>query len=174
MAKSLKNLKLILYYPGVSFYQARDADIKFQNVGFTPEQSRQMIILLGNEMESFGYGERHFEKAVENICYLSVSERSTALIFISLVDVIPRLKKYLIDAFGTCDPKQLTNKGITGRETVEALFLEMEKSPRITEGSITNCSKNVTNLFILCATEMETSMKELISKLRRFLPKKRW
>jgi hypothetical protein len=133
--------------PGVNFDSVLQSSVKLQQAGFSPDDARKTISVLGNELKSVGKdGAESMAGVVNQLIQIESHAKVSSRGLIGLEEQLPEVGKALEAAFGTADPQKLEKMGISSKQLVAALITEWQKLGKMPD-DLANKAKNATDAF---------------------------
>lgn len=132
--KELEALRKSALAPGLDFEQAVKASIRLQGVGLEAENARKTIEQLANAISMTGGTAANLESVTVQMTQMISKGRVLAQDLRIIQENMPVISKLMKQAFGTSNAEDLQKLGITGKEFVDKITVEMAKLPRVAGG----------------------------------------
>lgn len=139
--KEIEALRKAALAPGLDFPQAVAASIRMQSVGLSAEKSRNVIIELANAIASTGGTAQNLESVTVQMSQMISKGKVLSQDLRIIQENLPIISSLMLKAFGTSNAEAIQELGITGKEFVEKITVEMSKLTRV-EGGISNAIVN--------------------------------
>jgi tape measure domain-containing protein len=127
--------------PGLDFQQAVSASIRLQAVGLSAEKARNVITELANAVASTGGTAENLSSVTVQMSQMISKGRVLAQDLRIIQENLPIVSTLMQKAFGTSNSEDIQKLGITGKQFVEGITVEMAKLARV-EGGISNAIVN--------------------------------
>lgn len=127
--------------PGLDFPQAVAASIRLQSVGQTAEDARGIIVELANAIASTGGTAQQLESVTVQMAQMISKGKVLSGDLRIIQENLPIISDLMLKAFGTSNAEKIQELGITGKEFVSKITVEMQKLTRVS-GGISNALVN--------------------------------
>jgi tape measure domain-containing protein len=138
-AKELKALEKSAKLPGLDFSQAVKGSANLQSMGFSAEKARFMLENFANAIAKAGGGREEFERVVVNLTQIGSSAKLTGDELREMAQAVgPEFRQAMQRAFDTVDPQKLAKMGISGKQAIEMIAVELSKTARANADTMKN------------------------------------
>jgi tape measure domain-containing protein len=127
--------------PGLDFPQAVAASIRLQSVGLSAEKARDTIQELANAVASTGGTAQQLESVTVQMAQMISKGKVLSGDLRIIQENLPIISDLMLKAFGTSNAEKIQELGITGKEFVSKITVEMAKLSRVS-GGISNALVN--------------------------------
>jgi tape measure domain-containing protein len=138
-AKELKALEKSAKLPGLDFSQAVKGSANLQSMGFTADRARFLLENFANAIAKAGGGREEFERVVVNLTQIGSSAKLTGDELREMAQAVgPEFRQAMQKAFDTVDPQKLAKMGISGKQAIEMIAVELSKTARANADTMRN------------------------------------
>jgi len=132
-ANQFQRLQDLAQEPGLDLPQLVQGTVSLQELGFAAEDSEQTMKVFGNVLARVGKGAESLPGITASIGRIGASAKVSSRDVMLITRQLPIVRKSLQDAFGTQSIEDIEKLGLTGKEFVSRLTLELAKLPRAQE-----------------------------------------
>ena len=157
--KQFADLREVAKLPGLGLQDAVRGAVNLQNVGFTAEKSKKILLEFGNALASVGRGREDLGELIRQFGQLQVAFNATNIR--PIVERIPQAAAILRREFGPgflADPANEFKKlGITTQEFTDIFLRELGKLPRVA-GGVKNDLENMADAIDIAMAKVGKSL----------------
>lgn len=154
--------------PGMSLEAAAAASVRLQAIGFSADQARVSMQVLGNAIALVGGTGDDLKGVALAISQIIGKGKVQAEEINQIAERLPQVRKEMQEAFGTADTEAIQKMGLGAEEFVGKLIKEMAKLPKA-EKSFADVLVNIKEDVTLLASEIGTFLIPIITKFSGFL-----
>lgn len=143
--------------PGLDFEQAIKASIRLQGVGDSAEDARKTIEGVANAVALTGGTAANLESVTVQMSQMISKGKVLSQDLRIIQENMPIISKLMKQAFGTSNAEDIQNLGVTGKEFVDKITLELQKLPKVSGGiqnAIVNAGAAVKNFLATIGLEI--------------------
>jgi len=143
--------------PGLDFEQAIKASIRLQGVGDSAEDARKTIEGVANAVALTGGTAANLESVTVQMSQMISKGKVLSQDLRIIQENMPIISKLMKQAFGTSNAEDIQNLGVTGKEFVDKITLELQKLPKVSGGiqnAIVNAAAAVKNFLATIGLEI--------------------
>ena len=166
----LKLLREAAKAPGLDFEQAVKGSVRLQNVGFSAEKARDILIQLANAVAMSGGSAQELDGVTKQFGQMIAKGRVMQEDLAIIQENMPAVSKAMEDAFGTKSAEKLRKMGVTAEQFVDGVTKQLALLPRVS-GGITNAIVNtrvaVTDALAKIGTSLDKTF-DITGRLDQF------
>jgi tape measure domain-containing protein len=166
----LKLLREAAKAPGLDFEQAVKGSVRLQNVGFSAEKARDILIQLANAVAMSGGSAQELDGVTKQFGQMIAKGRVMQEDLGIIQENMPAVSKAMEDAFGTKSAEKLRKMGVTAEQFVDGVTKQLALLPRVS-GGITNAIVNtrvaVTDALAKIGTSLDKTF-DITGRLDQF------
>jgi tape measure domain-containing protein len=140
-AEEMERLKEVAKLPGLNLEDAVKGSIRLQVLGNSADESRRIMMELGNALAVVGGGKEDFSEVIKQLSQLGAAGKVTKENLDPIIERIPQIAAIIKEKFGPAaigDPaKVFENMGISSQQFIRIITSELGKSERATAGAKT-------------------------------------
>lgn len=140
-AKRIKVLNEIAKLPGLNFKDAVQGDVNLRSAGLSADLAARSMSSFGNALGILGKSGA-LGNVNPQIQQMANKVQGFGVDLKILKEWVPQVGVALQNAFGTQSADAISQMGVTGKEVIEKLVIELEKLPKAT-GGIGNALENM-------------------------------
>lgn len=148
--KELEALRIVALQPGIDFEQAVRGSIRLQNVGYSAEAARAILVELANAIALTGGSAIELDGVTRQFAQVIAKGRILQEDLTIIQENMPAIGQALKNAFGTSSAERLRELGVTTEQLIASVIIELNKLPRV-QGGIKNA---IVNFFATLKIEM--------------------
>jgi len=155
--KEIEALRKSALAPGLDLEQAIKASIRLQSVGDSAEAARKTIEGVANAVALTGGTAANLESVTVQMSQMISKGKVLSQDLRIIQENMPIISKLMKQAFGTSNAEDIQNLGITGKEFVDKITLELQKLPKVSGGiqnAIVNAGAAVKNFLATIGLEI--------------------
>lgn len=157
--RELEALRIVAMAPGIDFEQAVRGSIRLQNVGYSAEAARAILVELANAISLTGGTAIELDGVTRQFAQIIAKGRILQEDLTIIQENMPAIGQALKNAFGTSSAERLRELGVSTEELIRGVIIELNKLPRV-QGGISNA---IVNFFTALKVEM-AAFGEAINK----------
>ena len=146
----LEALRKVALAPGIDFEQAVKGSIRLQNVGYSAEAAREILIQLANAIALTGGSAIELDGVTRQFAQIIAKGRILQEDLTIIQENMPAIGQALKNAFGTSSAERLRELGVTTEELIKQVTYQLAKLPRV-GGGIKN---TIVNFFASLKIEL--------------------
>ena len=127
--------------PGLDFEQAVRGSVRLQNVGFSAERAREILVQLANAIAMTGGTAQELDGVTRQFTQMIAKGRVMQEDLTIIQENMPAISAAMDEAFGTRSAEKLREMGITAEQFIEGVTKQLSKLPRV-QGGIANAIVN--------------------------------
>lgn len=132
--KELERLKVVSKLPGLGLQEAVQGSIRLQTLGSSADESRKIMMELGNALATVGGGKEDFKEVIRQLSQLSAVGKVTKENLDPIIERIPQITAIMREKFGPesiGDPaKTFERLGISSKQFIDIIVGELGKGER--------------------------------------------
>lgn len=132
--KELERLKVVSKLPGLGLQEAVQGSIRLQTLGSSADESRKIMMELGNALATVGGGKEDFKEVIRQLSQLSAVGKVTKENLDPIIERIPQIAAIMREKFGPeslGDPaKTFERLGISSKQFIDIIVAELGKGER--------------------------------------------
>jgi tape measure domain-containing protein len=140
-AEEMERLKEVAKLPGLNLEDAVKGSIRLQVLGNSADESRRIMMELGNALAVVGGGKEDFSEVIKQLSQLGAAGKVTKENLDPIIERIPQIAAIIKEKFGPAaigDPAKVFEKmGISSQQFIRIITSELGKSERATAGAKT-------------------------------------
>ncbi|MEO0132757.1 MAG: tape measure protein, partial [candidate division WOR-3 bacterium] len=148
--KELEALRIVALQPGIDFEQAVRGSIRLQNVGYSAEAARAILVELANAIALTGGSAIELDGVTRQFAQVIAKGRILQEDLTIIQENMPAIGQALKNAFGTSSAERLRELGVTTEQLISTVIIELNKLPRV-QGGIKNA---IVNFFATLKIEL--------------------
>ena len=155
--KEIEALRKSALAPGLDLEQAIKASIRLQSVGDSAEAARKTIEGVANAVALTGGTAANLESVTVQMSQMISKGKVLSQDLRIIQENMPIISKLMKQAFGTSNAEDIQALGITGKEFVDKITLELQKLPKVAGGiqnAIVNAGAAVKNFLATIGLEI--------------------
>lgn len=130
----LVKLNEVAKMPGLGFKQVVEGSVQLQAAGFSADMARRSMIGFGNALASSGKGKAELDGINLALTQMASSPKVLQEEINQIRERLPQFTTLMLQAFGTARSEDIQKMGISGKQFVERMVVELEKLPKATVG----------------------------------------
>ena len=138
----LEALRTAALAPGLDFEQAVKASVRLQNVGFSAEKARGVIVELANAVALTGGTAEDLAEVTNQFAQMTGKGKIFQDDLKIILGRMPKLAGIMKETFGTTTAEGINALGINARDFIDTVTAKMQELPRVS-GGINNAIVNV-------------------------------
>jgi len=138
----LEALRQAALAPGLDFEQAVKASVRLQNVGFSAEKARGVIVELANAVALTGGTAEDLAEVTNQFAQMTGKGKIFQDDLKIILGRMPKLAGIMKETFGTVTAEGINALGINARDFIDTVTAKMQELPRVS-GGINNAIVNV-------------------------------
>lgn len=138
----LEALRVAALAPGLDFEQAVKASVRLQNVGFSAEKARAVIVELANAVALTGGTAEDLTEVTNQFAQMTGKGKLFQDDLKIILGRMPKLASIMKETFGTTTAEGINALGINARDFIDTVTAKMQELPRVS-GGINNAIVNV-------------------------------
>lgn len=131
----LDRLQEVAKLPGLGFEEAIQGAINLQAVGFSAGQTIDILKGFGNAIATVGGGKAELDRATVALTQMAAAGRVLGQDVRQLQQVIPQIRRLMVDEFGVSSGEALSDLGVTADEFVTRITRRLLELPQVTGGA---------------------------------------
>lgn len=139
--KELDALRKAAEAPGLDFQQAVKGSVRLQNVGFSAEKARGILVQLANAVAMSGGSAQELDGVTRQFGQMIAKGRVLQEDLTIIQENMPAVSAAMEKAFGTRSAEKLRDMGVSAEQFVDGITKQLALLPRV-EGGITNAIVN--------------------------------
>lgn len=146
----LEALRKAALAPGLDFEQAVKGSIRLQNIGFTAEKSRDIIVQLANAIAMTGGSAKELDSVTRQFTQMLAKGRVMQEDLTIIQENMPKISNAMEKAFGTKSAEKLRDMGISAEQFIDGVTKQLSTLPRVSGGiknAIVNAGTSLTQFF---------------------------
>jgi tape measure domain-containing protein len=159
--KELERLKVVSKLPGLGLQEAVQGSIRLQTLGSSADESRKIMMELGNALATVGGGNDDFREVIRQLSQLSAVGKVTKENLDPIIERIPQIAAIMREKFGPesiGDPaKTFERLGISSKQFIDIIVAELAKGERA-GGTFANSLENLKESAFETAAEFGKSL----------------
>ena len=172
-AAEMERLKEVARLPGIGLEDAVKGSIRLQILGTSADESRRIMMELGNALATVGGGREDFAEVIRQLSQLGATGKVTKENLDPITERIPQIAAIIKEKFGAAalgDPAKTFEKlGISSQQFIRIVTDELAKGERAA-GGIKNSFENLRDAAKQTAAAFGESLKPAAEfKLKEFL-----
>jgi tape measure domain-containing protein len=120
--------------PGLDFEQAVKGSVRLQNVGFSAEKAREILVQLANAVAMSGGSAQELDGVTRQFGQMIAKGRVLQEDLSIIQENMPAVSQAMEKAFGTKSAEKLREMGITAEQFVDGVTKQLGKLPRVSGG----------------------------------------
>jgi tape measure domain-containing protein len=132
--KEMERLKVVSKLPGLGLQEAVQGSIRLQTLGSSADESRKIMMELGNALATVGGGKEDFKEVIRQLSQLSAVGKVTKENLDPIIERIPQIAAIMREKFGPeslGDPaKTFERLGISSKQFIDIIVAELGKGER--------------------------------------------
>jgi tape measure domain-containing protein len=150
--RQFESLREVAKLPGLGFEEAARGAVNLQAVGFSAQQSQNILLQFGNALASVGRGRDDLNEVIRQLGQLGSRGVVTADNLKPIIERVPQVAAIIKKEFGTIDTEALQKLGVSSRKLIQVLLANLEELPRVT-GGINNDFENLSDTIKLALAD---------------------
>lgn len=138
----LEALRQAALAPGLDFEQAVKASVRLQNVGFSAEKARAVIVELANAVALTGGTAEDLAEVTNQFAQMTGKGKIFQDDLKIILGRMPKLASIMKETFGTTTAEGINALGINAKDFIDTVTAKMQELPRVS-GGINNAIVNV-------------------------------
>ena len=172
-AAEMERLKQVAKLPGIGLEDAVKGSIRLQILGTSADESRRIMMELGNALATVGGGREDFAEVIRQLSQLGATGKVTKENLDPIIERIPQIAAIIKEKFGAAalgDPAKTFEKlGISSQQFIRIVTDELAKGERAA-GGMKNSFENLRDAAKQTAAAFGESLKPSAEfVLREFL-----
>ena len=151
--KELEALRQAALAPGLDFEQAVKGSVRLQNVGFSAEKARNILVQLANAVAITGGQAQELDGVTRQFGQMIAKGRILQEDLSIIQENMPAIAQAMEKAFGTKSAEQLRNMGVSAEQFVDGVTNALSELPRVT-GGLANSIVNAMSAVKLAAAQV--------------------
>ena len=151
--KELEALRQAALAPGLDFEQAVKGSVRLQNVGFSAEKARNILVQLANAVAITGGQAQELDGVTRQFGQMIAKGRILQEDLSIIQENMPAVAVAMEKAFGTKSAEQLRNMGVSAEQFVDGVTKALSELPRVT-GGLANSIVNAFSAVKLAAAQV--------------------
>ena len=146
----LEKLRTAALAPGLDFQQAVKGSIRLQNVGFSAEKSRDILIQMANAVAMAGGSAQELDGVTRQFGQMIAKGRVLQEDLTIIQENMPGISKAMEEAFGTKSAEKLREMGINAEMFIDGVTKQLSELPRVSGGlknAIVNAGNSLTQFL---------------------------
>lgn len=140
-AKEMEALRKAAEAPGLDFEQAIKGSVRLQNVGFSAEKAREILVQLANAVAMSGGSAKELDGVTRQFGQMIAKGRVMQEDLTIIQENMPAVSAAMEKAFGTKSAERLREMGVSAEKFVDGVTKQLALLPRV-EGGIANAVVN--------------------------------
>jgi tape measure domain-containing protein len=161
-AAEMERLKEVARLPGIGLEDAVKGSIRLQILGTSADESRQIMMELGNALATVGGGREDFSEVIRQLSQLGATGKVTKENLDPIIERIPQIAAIIKEKFGAAalgDPAKTFEKlGISSQQFIRIVTDELAKGERAA-GGMKNSFENLRDAAKQTAAAFGESLK---------------
>jgi tape measure domain-containing protein len=166
--KELERLKVVSKLPGLGLQEAVQGSIRLQTLGSSADESRKIMMELGNALATVGGGKEDFKEVIRQLSQLSAVGKVTKENLDPIIERIPQIAAIMREKFGPeslGDPaKTFERLGISSKQFIDIIVAELAKAERSGD-TFANALENLKQSAFETAAEFGKSLLPIGKKV---------
>jgi tape measure domain-containing protein len=166
--KELERLKVVSKLPGLGLQEAVQGSIRLQTLGSSADESRKIMMELGNALATVGGGKEDFKEVIRQLSQLSAVGKVTKENLDPIIERIPQIAAIMREKFGPDslgDPaKTFERLGISSKQFIDIIVAELAKAERSGD-TFANALENLKQSAFETAAEFGKSLLPIGKKV---------
>jgi tape measure domain-containing protein len=166
--KELERLKVVSKLPGLGLQEAVQGSIRLQTLGSSADESRKIMMELGNALATDGGGKEDFKEVIRQLSQLSAVGKVTKENLDPIIERIPQIAAIMREKFGPeslGDPaKTFERLGISSKQFIDIIVAELGKGER-SGATFANSLENLKESAFETAAEFGKSLLPIGKKV---------
>lgn len=151
--KELEALRQAALAPGLDFEQAVKGSVRLQNVGFSAEKARNILVQLANAVAITGGQAQELDGVTRQFGQMIAKGRILQEDLSIIQENMPAVAVAMEKAFGTKSAEQLRNMGVSAEQFVDGVTKALSELPRVS-GGLANSIVNAFSAVKLAAAQV--------------------
>ena len=151
--KELEALRQAALAPGLDFEQAVKGSVRLQNVGFSAEKARGILVQLANAVAITGGQAQELDGVTRQFGQMIAKGRILQEDLTIIQENMPAVAVAMEKAFGTKSAEQLRKMGISAEQFVDGVTKALSELPRVS-GGLANSIVNAFSAVKLAAAQV--------------------
>lgn len=137
----LQALRKAALAPGLDFEQAVRGSVRLQNVGFSAEKARDILVQLANAVAMSGGSAQELDGVTKQFGQMIAKGRIMQEDLGIIQENMPAISKAMEAAFGTKSAEKLRDMGVSAEQFIDGVTKQLAQLPRV-EGGLRNAIVN--------------------------------
>jgi tape measure domain-containing protein len=133
--RQLQRLTQIAKLPGIGFQEAIQGSIRLQAVGFSAAEAERNLREFSNAIALTGGGRDELARVTVQLGQLAAKGKVLSQDLRPIIEAAPAVGRALLQAFGTVNPDDIRELGLTTKEFLDILVGELRNLPRAAAGA---------------------------------------
>lgn len=157
-------LREIAKLPGLGFKESLQGSINLQSAGASANEARKYLMAFGNALATVGKGKNELDMV--NLALTQLMNRTSGFgqEIRQLQEHLPQIRQMMIKAFGTADSEVIGKMGITGKQFVDKIAIELAKLPAMMGGP-KNAIENLADAWFIALNTIGKAMSPVVTKV---------
>lgn len=151
--KELEALRQAALAPGLDFEQAVKGSVRLQNVGFSAEKARGILVQLANAVAITGGQAQELDGVTRQFGQMVAKGRILQEDLSIIQENMPAVSQAMEKAFGTKSAEQLRKMGVSAEQFVDGVTKALSELPRVS-GGLANSIVNAFSAVKLAAAQV--------------------
>jgi len=151
--KELEALRVVALAPGLDFEQAVRGSVRLQNVGFSAEKARAILVQLANAVAMTGGSAQELDSVTRQFGQMIAKGRILQEDLSIIQENMPGISQAMEKAFGTKSAEQLQKMGVSAEQFIDGVTKQLAVLPRVT-GGLSNSIVNAFSAIKLAAAQV--------------------
>ncbi len=170
-ATQLARLEQIAKLPGLGLSQVIEGSVNLQAAGFSAQLAERSLKAFGNALAGVGKGKAELDGINLALTQLATSAQPLQEEINQIRERLPQFQKLMIAAFGSARSEDIQKLGITGKQFVERMVVELEKLPKA-GGGARNTFDNLSDAAQQSGVKIGTAiLRVAVPALEKLTPK---
>ncbi len=166
----LQALRQAALAPGLDFEQAVQGSIRLQNVGFSAEKSREILVQLANAIAMTGGSATELDSVTRQFGQMIGKGRILQEDLTIIQESMPAIGQAMVQAFGTKSADRLRDMGVSAEDFVNKVTKQLATLPRVSGGignAITNAGVAIKQALAIVGKSLDETFG-ITGKLDKF------
>jgi len=134
-ARQLQRLTQIAKLPGIGFEEAIQGSIRLQAVGFSAAEAEKSLREFANAVALTGGGREELTRVTVQLGQLAAKGKVLSQDLRPIIEAAPAVGRALLQAFGTVNPEDIRDLGLSSQQFLGILTDELTRLPRAAAGA---------------------------------------
>ena len=133
--RQLQRLTQIAKLPGIGFEEAIQGSIRLQAVGFSAAEAEKSLREFANAVALTGGGREELTRVTVQLGQLAAKGKVLSQDLRPIIEAAPAVGRALLEAFGTVNPDDIGDLGISSQQFLSILTEQLTRLPRAAAGA---------------------------------------